>query len=89
MLATQVELDLIAWCVPLRKCTISDGPWATLRVQFGKNNMLYKDMITLSSSVNCTHGSRSYSDVVDTQTISVCIHQLILKPWHLKPACIM
>ena len=32
------------------------------------------------SSGNCTSGSRSYSDLVDTWADSVCIHQLVPKP---------
>ena len=36
--------------------------------------------IHLFSSGNCTPGSRSYSDLVDTWADSVCIHQLVLRP---------
>ena len=32
------------------------------------------------SSGNCTPGSRSYSDLVDTWADFVCIHQLVLRP---------
>jgi len=32
------------------------------------------------SSGNCTPGSRSYSDLVDTWADSVCIYQLVLRP---------
>ena len=43
---------------------------------------------SLVTSGNRTLGNRSYSDLLDTWTDSVCIHQLVLKP-HSKAACIM
>ena len=38
MLVTRAELDLISWCATrlLSKRAISDGPRATITVQFGK-----------------------------------------------------
>ena len=42
----------------------------------------------LTSGINPTPGSRSYSELVDTWADSVYIHQLILKP-HSKAARII
>jgi len=42
----------------------------------------------ITSRFNCTPGSRSYTDLVDTWTDSTCIHQLVFE-LHSKAAYVM
>jgi len=51
--------------------------------QFGSFFFINVSLITTSG--NCTPGSRSYSDLVDTCADYVCIHQLVLKPVQSLP----
>jgi len=54
------------------------------------NSIFSRNYIPLHTSGNrtCTHGSRSYTDLLDTWADSVCIHQLVVKP-RSKAVCIM
>jgi len=64
------------------------GPQSSFIINPSTSTYHLDIIIYLLSSGNRTPGSRSYSDLVDTQADSVCIHQLVLKP-QSKATCIM